>query len=324
MSLDPQAGRLLQEMAASELPPMHELTPAEARAAHAEQTPALTGAGPEVGAVADERVATEAGDLSVRIYRPSGPGPFPVMVYLHGGGWVVGTLDTYDALCRHLAVRADCLVVSVAYRLAPEHHHPAALEDACAATCWAHDHAAHFAGDPGRLGVAGDSAGGHLAGLLAARAADRPPSRLSFQVLMYPALDPTMSSESITEFAEGYYLSREELRWCWSRYLGPEDDRDLSEVSPLYRADLSGLPSTLLIVAGHDPLRDEGLLYANRLESAGVPTVLRNYEGMMHGFVRFLRVLDAAHDAVHEIARFVRKATDRRAEVGSETQFRTG
>ncbi|MDQ3931442.1 MAG: alpha/beta hydrolase, partial [Actinomycetota bacterium] len=317
MPLDPQARQLLQVMAESGTPPLHQLTPAEARQAHAEQTPALAGAGPKVGAVTDERIATNAGDLQVRIYRPSGLGPFPVLVYLHGGGWVVGTLDTYDALCRHLTVRADCLTVSVAYRLAPEHRHPAALEDAYAATCWSQDHAAFFAGDPGRLGVAGDSAGGHLAGLVAARAADHRAPQLSFQVLLYPALDPTMRSESVTEFAEGYYLSREELCWCWNHYLGPEDDWDLSEVSPLHRSDLRGLPRTLLIVAGHDPLRDEGVLYAKRLESAGVPTLLRNYHGMIHGFVRFLRRFDTAHDAIREVATFVRKATDRRVEVGT-------
>ncbi|MDP8928612.1 MAG: alpha/beta hydrolase [Actinomycetota bacterium] len=146
-------------------------------------------------------------------------------------------------------------------------------------------------------------------GLVAARAGDHRPSRLSFQVLMYPALDPTMGSESITEFAEGYYLSREELRWCWRRYLGPEADWELPEVTPLHRADLSQLPRTLLIVAGHDPLRDEGVSYAKRLEAAGVHTVLRNYQGMIHGFVRFLRVLDAAHEAIDEVARFVRAAT---------------
>lgn len=314
MALDRQAKQLLQMMAESGNPPMHEMTPAEAREAHAEETSKLAGLGPEVRAVGDERITTDTGDLRVRIYRPWGAGPFPVMVYLHGGGWVVGTLDSFDSLCRHLTVRADCVVVSVAYPLAPEHHHPAAVEDAYAATCWAYEQAAHFEGDRERLGIAGDSAGGHLAAVVAVRSRDRGLPPLRFQVLIYPALDPTMSSDSVSEFAEGYYLSREELRWCWSRYLGLDEDSDhslhhdlnLSAVTPLHRAHLGGLPPTLLVVAGHDPLRDEGELYARRLEAAGVPTVLRNYEGMIHGFVRFLRVLDAAHSALDEVARFVR------------------
>ncbi|MFN2556659.1 MAG: alpha/beta hydrolase [Nitriliruptorales bacterium] len=304
---------------------MHEMSPTEAREAHAEQTEALVGAGPEVGEVRNHKIPTAAGLLQVRTYRPEGAGPFPVVVYLHGGGWLVGTLDSYDALCRHLALRTDCLVVSVAYRRAPEHHHPAAFEDAYTATCWAHEHAASFDGDPRSLGIAGDSAGGHLAALAAVRAHERDHPALRFQVLIYPALDPTMGSESINEFAEGYHLTREELRWCWNRYLG-SGEWELSEVTPLHRARLDGLPPTLLIVAGHDPLRDEGVSYATRLAAAGVFTRLRIYEGMIHGFLRFLRVLDAAHDALDDVACFVREVvgSPQRAQNRDSKQGRPG
>lgn len=312
MSLDPQARQLLKRMEEADVPPVHEMSPEEAREQHVEQAGELSSRGPDVAEVRDERVETDDGEVPVRIYRPLGEGPFPAVVYIHGGGWVVGTLDTFDTVCRELTVRSGALVVSVDYRLAPEHPHPAALDDAFAVVQWLEEKADELDVDARRIGVAGDSAGGMLATLVTIRAREGGGPPLRFQALVYPALDPDLDSESMHEFSEGYYLTREEMRWYWDQYLGDQREQRGAEVTPLHGTSLEGLPPALVIVAGYDPLRDEGIEYAQRLQDAGVPTTLRNYEGMIHGFIRFSGVLDTAFDAIDDLAHFSREVTGSR------------
>jgi acetyl esterase len=260
-----------------------------------------------VAAVADRVLPGPAAELPVRVYTPEGEPPFPIVVFFHGGGWVVGTLDTYDPLCRALAAATPAVVVSVGYRLAPEHRWPAAAEDAYAATLWASRNAADLGGAQHRLAVAGDSAGGNLAAVVALAARDRGGPAIAFQLLVYPALDAAGDTASWREYAEGFYLTAAGMRWYWDHYLGLADGT-APDASPLRAAFAGGLPPALVVGAEHDILRDEGEAYAARLRGAGVDATATRAAGMVHGFLRWRAVTPAADTALQEAAAALRSA----------------
>jgi acetyl esterase len=298
VSLDPQIASLLVALNAG-FPPVHTMTGAEARAAIRERF--VPNPSPEpVDEVFGHTVPVEGGSVDVRVYRPAAPG-LPVLVYAHGGGFVFCDLDSHDGLCRSLANLIPAVVVSVAYRLAPEHAWPTAAEDVYAATRWVADHAADIGGDAKRIAVGGDSAGGNLAAVTALMARDRGGPKLAGQLLVYPAIAADFDTESYRLFGNGYYNPRPALQWYWDQYVPEPADRDHPYASPL-RADLDGLPPAVIVVAGHDPLRDEGVGYADALEAAGVPSVLRTFDGGIHGFMT-MPILDIAHAARQQVSR---------------------
>jgi acetyl esterase len=307
VALQPEIAALLERQAASGRPPLHRQSVEQARAFHVEDAAALNGPAVPVAAVADRLVPGPAGELPVRVYTPEGAAPLPIVVYFHGGGWVVGTLDTYDPLCRALAAAVPAVVVSVDYRLAPEHRWPAAAEDAYAATLWASRNAAELGGVQHRLAVAGDSAGGNLAAVVALGARDRGGPAIAFQLLVYPALDAAGDTGSWREFADGFYLTADGMRWYWDHYLGGADGR-APDASPLRAAFFGGLPPALVIGAEHDVLRDEGEAYAARLAEAGVAATASRYPGMVHGFFRWRAVTASADAALGEAAAALRAA----------------
>jgi acetyl esterase len=301
MAVAPEIRALLDQVAASGRPPLHHQSVAQARAFHDQDAAALNGPPAPVAAVGDRVVPGPAGELPVRVYTPEGEPPFPIVVWFHGGGWVVGTLDTYDPLCRALAAAVPAVVVSVGYRLAPEHPWPAAVEDAYAATLWASRNAAGLGGTQDRLAVAGDSAGGNLAAVVALGSRDRGGPAIAFQLLVYPALDAAADTASWRDHAEGFHLTAAGMRWYWDHYLGGADGQ-APDASPLRAAFLGGLPPALVIVAEHDVLRDEGEAYAARLAGAGVAATATRYPGMVHGFFRWRAVTATADTALAEAA----------------------
>jgi len=307
VALRPEIRALLDQQAASGRPPLHRQSVTQARAFHTEDAAPLNGEPVPVAAVADQAVPGPGGDLPVRVYTPEGEPPFPIVVFFHGGGWVVGTLDTYDPLCRALAAAVPAVVVSVDYRLAPEHRWPAAVEDAYAATLWASRHAAELGGAQHRLAVAGDSAGGNLAAVVALGARDRGGPAIAFQLLVYPALDAAGDTGSWREYADGFYLTAAGMRWYWDHYLGGADGA-APDASPRRAAFLGGLPPALVVTADHDVLRDEGEAYAARLREAGVAADVRRVEGVVHGFFRWRAVTGAADAALQEAAAALRSA----------------
>jgi acetyl esterase len=244
----------------------------------------LMAAPPALERIEDVEIAGPAGPLPLRVYRPPGEPPFPTILFVHGGGWIVGDLDHADVDCRCLALDTGALLVSVGYRLAPEHPFPAGLEDALAAAEWVAAEAARLGGDPARITVAGDSAGGNLAAALCLLAARGGGPRIAHQLLIYPATDCAFETESYRRYAEGYWLEREAMRWFWELYVG-DPGRGADALASVLRApDLRGLPPATIVTAGCDVLRDEGEAYGKRLREAGVPVDLRRYAGQLHGF----------------------------------------
>jgi acetyl esterase/lipase len=298
MPLDPQAQRHLEQAQELGLPPVEELTPAEARSRSDADAARLFGETEDVAQVTDGDV----GGVSVRSYTPAAEGDLPLTVFFHGGGWVVGSLDTYDGVCQFLANHVPCRVLSVDYRLAPEHPFPAALED-----CWTVSRWALEQGSP--VAVVGDSAGGNLAAAVAlrARAAGLP---LVFQLLIYPVLDHDFDTQSYSANATGFGLTQAAMRWYWDQYLAGTDGAN-PEASPLRASELSGAAPALVVVCEYDPLRDEGAAYAERLRAAGVPVRLSEYRGMIHGFLRMPAVIDEGLAALDESAAALREAFKR-------------
>lgn len=282
MPLDPAVRTMLDQLEAVGAPPFSEQTPEEARAGFALLTDIV---GPPETAVPteDRTVPGPDGAIPVRVYRPAADAPLPVVVYFHGGGWVIGDIASHDTVCHRLAAGVPAVVVNVGYRLAPEHRFPAAVEDAVAATAWVSAHAAELGADPSRLAVAGDSAGGNLAAVVARRARDAGGPSVAFQLLVYPATDMTRALPSHVENGAGYLLDTPAMTWFLGHYLDPADYRD-PDASPLFAEDLSGLPPALVVTAEFDPLRDEGEAYAERMRQAGVPATTARYDGMIHGF----------------------------------------
>jgi acetyl esterase/lipase len=244
----------------------------------------------------------------VRVYSPAGHGPHPVLVFYHGGGWVIGDLYTHDGICRSLVNAAGCAVASVDYRLAPEFKYPTPVEDSYAGLQWVAANGARLGLDPARIAVGGDSAGGNLAAVMALLARDRRGPRLALQVLVYPATSYDFTTASYRENATGYLLTTEDMRWFWRHYLSREEQGREPNASPLLAKSLADLPPALVITAGCDPLRDEGEAYATRLREAGVSVTITQYPGMFHGFVRMTRILDQSRAVLGEIAGALRKA----------------
>lgn len=265
--------------------------------------------GPPVGDVRDLEIPGPEAGVPVRIYTPDEPAPYPVLVYFHGGGWVRGNLDTHDGICRWLAADAGCLVISVAYRRAPENRFPAAVEDAYAAVEWAANNGSAFRGEPDRLAVAGDSAGGNLAAAVSLMARDRNGPAIEHQLLLYPVLDHAFDTASYEENAEGYLLTRASMRFYWSQYLRRELDGQHPYASPLQARSVDRLPGAGIVTCGFDPLRDEGIAYADRLRDSGVPVTHDNYEEMIHGFLSFPD-LDGTRKARSAIAGNLREALE--------------
>ncbi len=307
MPLDPQVQLLLDQLAALNAPVLSMMTPDEVRTQMREER-AFFGEPEPIAQSENRTIPGPQGEIPVRIYTPEGSGIFPLLVFFHGGGWVIGDLDTHDGLCRSLANRAGCVVVSVDYRLAPEHTFPAAPEDCYAATKWVAEHAALLQGDAARIAVGGDSAGGNLTAVISQMARDRGGPPLIFELMIYPATDFTMSCPSIDENAEGYFLTKDDMIWFTNHYLNNEADKQNPLASPLFATNLQGLPPALIITAEYDPLRDEGERYGQRLKEAGVPVTIHRYDGAIHGFVSMAPLLDVGKRAIEECAQALRAA----------------
>jgi acetyl esterase len=311
MALDPQAANVIDLVVKSGRPPYHLLSPKEARRMFLETRPASTPPAPQIGAVRDVTADGPVGAIPLRVYRPAGVPDatrLPAHVYFHGGGWVIGDIETHDVLCRQLTAEAGVAVVSVDYRLAPEHKFPASVDDAWAATRWVASHADELGVDARRLSVGGDSAGGNLAAVVALLARDAGAPAIALQVLVYPVTDLGTETKSYADLADGYMLTRDSMRWFRAQYLAKEEDALDWRVSPIRATLLAGLPPALVITAGFDPLRDEGEAYARRLREAGVRTVLRRHPGYVHGFIHALALGPAPREAIAEMGGALRAA----------------
>jgi acetyl esterase len=306
MALHPQCKAFLDQLAAMGGKQLYEMTPVEARATGA----ALTDLGvpvQEVARIENRTIPGPAQPIPVRIYRPVPSGTLPALVYFHGGGWVIGSLDSHDRECRALANQSGCAVIAVDYRLAPEHPFPAAVEDAYAATRYIADHAAEFGIDPQRLAVGGDSSGGNLAAVVTLMAREKGGPKLAFQLLVYPGVDLTDDHRpSMLEFADGHFLTRTLMDYFANHYVPKPEDRRNVQVSPLFASDFRGLPPAMVITAECDLLRDQGELYAQKLQEAGVPVTVKRFDGMIHPFFSFGGIIDdgrAAHSAAASAVR---------------------
>ncbi len=298
MALSPELTDMLAFMNSMEMPSLDTITPEEYRVLFAFPPAEEIHA---VGAVENRTIPGPAGDIPVRIYTPGASGTFPVLAYYHGGGFVLCDLDSHDDLCRKLCTAMNAVVVSVDYRLAPEATFPAAPDDCYAATRWCADNMAAIKGS-GKLMVGGDSAGGCLAAAVCMMAREQSGPEIAHQFLIYPVTDCDFTTGSYQDFAEGYFLSQEMMRWFWGHYLDKESDADNPLASPLRAADLSGLPSATVITAGFDPLRDEGKAFADKLVAAGVAVNYHCYDDMIHGFLGLPVPLTAAREAIHFMA----------------------
>jgi acetyl esterase len=311
LSVHPQVAVLLERVARSPLPPYYEVPPAVARRLYHDTRAVTSPPVPETGAVFLALAPGPAGPLPLRVYKPVGAVKgeiLPALVYYHGGGWVIGDLDTHDVLCRELANGSRCVVFSVEYRLAPEAQFPAAVDDCIAATRYVAAHAGALGVDPRRIAVGGDSAGGNLAAVMCIDARERRAAMPCFQLLIYPATDQRSGYPSHERNAEGYLLTRKVMNYFRGHYLPHEADWLDWRASPLLAASLAGLPPAYVITAGYDPLVDEGRAYAERLANEGVKVHYREYPDMVHGFLLMGGVLDTANQAVAECCAALRRA----------------
>jgi len=305
MPVDPQIQNILDVLAT--MPPMHTLSVAEARE-RMEKRPETGLRIPPVATVEDRVIARAGGALPMRIYTPIGSGPFPIVVFFHGSGFVVCSLNSHDAMCRNLCAGSGAVVVSVDYRLAPEHKFPAAPDDCLFATRWVAEHAAELGGDASRIVVAGDSAGGNLATVTALRIRDEGGPKLAGQLLIYPVTDyHSPGTPSYVENAEGYGLSRAGMAWFWHHYLADPKDAMHPHASPARAASLAGLPPALVYSAEYDVLRDEAEIYAHKLREAGVEVRMQRWEGMNHGFFFWVGIVDAAGVAMDEACAWLKQ-----------------
>jgi acetyl esterase len=304
--LDPQAKQVIDALE-SAFPKLGEEVhdAAQARAILAAQPPVPIDP-VAVGRVEERTVPGADADVPARLYWPAGRDgpngePIPIVVFFHGGGFALCDLDTHDPVCRNMANMAGAVVLSVDYRLAPETPFPGGVEDAYAATQWAHEHAAELGADPDRLVVAGDSSGGNFAAVVALMARDRGGPPIAYQFLIYPVTDRNFEVASYRENSRGYFTTATHLRWYWDQYVGPDGaDAAHPYASPLRAEDLSGLPPARVLTAEYDPLRDEGEAYAERLSAAGVETSLRRFDGMFHGFFTFSQIFPPGQQANEE------------------------
>jgi acetyl esterase len=304
LAVDAQAQKLLDLMEESGGPPLSEMTPDEARALPAIFAE-LTGRGPDVASVRDIEIPGPGGTIPARVYEPVADPPATV-VYYHGGGWVIGGLDEWDAAVRLLAVESGARVVSVDYRLAPEHPFPAAADDAYAAAKWVAD---ELAGG-GPIIVAGDSAGGNLSAVTTLRARDRGGPQIALQVLIYPVVDSDLSTPHYAKYEDTHFvLNTPDMRWFWNHYAPNAGDRVHPDAAPLRAESHEGLPPAFILLAGNDPLLDEGLEYARRLETAGVPVQTVRYDDQIHAFFTLPNLIEAGNKAIAEAGAAIRAAT---------------
>ena len=314
--LHPQARALLDLMEERRVPPTHTLSPGEARSLYRDRRATLQPLPQEVAEVRDLKADGPHGPIAMRLYRPraadeGSADALPVLVYYHGGGWVIGDLDTHDTLCREIANASGVAVIAIDYRLGPEHRFPAAYEDSLAATRWVHANARELGLDPDRLAVGGDSAGGNLAAVVALAARDRVDGGalpIAYQLLIYPATDARRLHASHTTNGQGYLLTSDTIRYYHDHYID-DAKHDLDwRASPLLHTDHSRLPPALVVTAGYDPLRDEGLDYARALADSGTSVSYVCFERQIHGFITMGRVLDEANTAVTLCAAELRRA----------------
>jgi len=303
-TLDPAIQMTLALLERRGDPTVETVTPAEGRRITSRQAQVFAGPLTPVRDVCDLTVPGPAGALPARHYVPEEPGtrPHPLLVFLHGGGFVIGDLETHDAICRLLASHAGVHVLAIAYRLAPEHPFPAAFEDTVAAVRWALEHASALGADPQRVAVGGDSAGGNLAAVAALHLTRGGGPKPAAQLLIYPTVEAGRTGGSLELFAEGYFLTKAQMEWFAAQYVPEGTDPDDPRLSPLKAPDLSGLPPALVLTAGFDPLRDEGEDYAHAMRAAGVPVLLRRFPGLIHGFGNMMGVSRTSRDALVEMA----------------------
>jgi acetyl esterase len=307
MALHPQCKAFIDMLASGGGKPLEQLPVEEARLLSAGLS---NFGGPEepVAEVQNRTVPGPAGSIAVRVYRPIAKETLPALIYFHGGGFVICSLDTHDRECRSLANASGCTVISVNYPLAPENKYPAAVEDAYAATQYVAEHAAEFGIDPQRIAVGGDSAGGNLATVVATLARDRGGPLLKFQLLIYPLVDFADNSPSMQQYAKDYFLTRESMDWFTDCYLSNRAAGLEPSASPMNAKDVRGLPPAMILTAEYDPLCDQGEAYARKLQSAGVPVELKRYDGMIHAFFSFSGVIDTAKVALADAASALRRA----------------
>jgi acetyl esterase len=307
MALHPQCKAFIDMLASGGGKPLEQLPVEEARLMSAGLRDF---GGPEepVAEVQNRTVPGPAGPITVRVYRPVAKETLPALIYFHGGGFVICSLDTHDRECRNLANASGCAVISVDYRLAPENKYPAAVEDADAATRYVAEHASEFGIDPQRIAVGGDSAGGNLATVVATLARDRGGPLLKFQLLIYPLVDFGDNSPSMQQYAKDYFLTRESMDWFTDCYLPSREAEREPSASPMNAANVRGLPPAMILTAEYDPLRDQGETYARKLQNAGVAVELKRYDGMIHAFFSFSGVIDTAKVALADAASALRRA----------------
>lgn len=307
--LDEQTAAFLKWLEDPAAPPLNMQTPDEFRALIRDLIQEIGGDAEPVSSVEDSTIPGPAGEIPARIYTPEGEGPFPILVFYHGGGWVIGDLDTLDTVIRPLTNLVRCVTVSVDYRLAPENVFPAAVDDAFAAVRWVHQNAAGLNGDPGRIAVGGDSAGGNLSAVVSQLARDHGGPPIVHQLLIYPVTDlSSVDTDSYLKFADGYLLTREMMEWYIDLYVPNKSDRKDPRASPLLADSLEGLPPAHVFTAEFDPLLDEGKAYADALQEAGVPVKYSEYRGTIHGFFILRAVVDRSHEGIAEAAGALKEA----------------
>lgn len=310
MTLDPVMKALLDQMAAQPGPKMHEVSAPEGRALFVALMQALGPQNVPIGKVTEHACPVPGGAITLRNYTPvaAAAEALPTLVFYHGGGFVIGDLETHDGLCRLIANEAGVRVISVDYRLAPEHKFPAAADDAYAALAFVEANAAELGVDANRIAVGGDSAGGQLAAVTAQSARDKGGPRLSFQLLLFPVTQIGEVTPSLANFAEGYFLERKGLEWFYAHYLPAGADTKDPRLSPLAAASLTNLPPAYVMTAGYDPLHDEGCAYAAKLKAAGVAVECADYPGLVHDFIYLQAVLPQAPAALKAAAAALRSA----------------
>jgi acetyl esterase len=312
MPLDPMVKAFLDQASALPRPKMWEMPLSLSRQGFSHMMGMIGPKDVPVGKVRNLVISGPAGDIRARVYAPvaAGGSAHPALVYFHGGGFVVGDLDTHDGLCRLFAHEGGFVVVAVDYRRAPENKWPAPMEDAFAATRWIFENASSLGIDAGRIAIGGDSAGGLLAASVTQGIKDLGGFKIAFQLLLFPVTDFAADSGSMDRYAVGYFLEKQTIEWCHSQVLPPGIDRKSPKISPLYGKDFSGLPPAYIMLGGYDPLRDQGLAYADKLKAAGVKVTVADYGEMVHCFIYLQSVLPQAHAAVADAAAMVAKALD--------------
>jgi len=308
MPLHPQVEGLLNQIAAAGGKPTNAMTPEECRAVFDGIFVSLPPSQAKLAGVADREVPGPGGQINTRVYTPEGDGPFPALVFFHGGGFVLGDLESHDSVCRELSGGANVIVVATDYRRSPEHRFPAAADDCIAVTRWVVKNAAQIDGDAQRVAVGGDSAGGNLAAVVSQQLRDQDRINLAAQLLIYPVTRfDGVVTKSMTDNAAGYLLQRDDMDWFRSHYLGPDFDGKDVRISPILAKDLTGLPPALVQTCEFDPLRDEGEDYGNALKAAGVPTVISRYDGSIHAAFSFFTIMEPGRRMMDEAIRWLRE-----------------